>query len=127
MNKQKLGSYLEQWAENYLGRQGLKKITQNYRCYFGEIDLIMQDKEQLVFVEIRSKSNLSFGNAAESINFTKQKKIIKCASKYLSGFPATNYRFDVISLAIQINHQEVLCNDVEWIKNAIVVDKFCSY
>ncbi len=55
------GAQAEQRAAQYLQRQGLKPVAQNYRSRFGEIDLVMQDGATLVFIEVRLRRNASFG------------------------------------------------------------------
>ena len=100
MDRQQIGKDAEQKALAYLKRQGLKLISQNYHCRFGEIDLIMQDKEQLVFIEVRSRRHRNWGGAVLSVDVHKQKKLIKTASYFLSQQKSSNLpvcRFDVIA------------------------------
>ena len=104
---------MEARAEAYLIAQGLVKNTKNYRCKLGEIDLIMQHQDTLVFVEVRMRSHSQFAQAAESVTPAKQKKIIKTAQYYLQQHQLTdkvNCRFDVI--AFGDNTQP------DWIKDA---------
>src|SRR3990167_10613914 len=97
----KMGTSAEQAAKEYLQEKGLVLKLSNFRCKLGEIDLIMQEGVYLVFVEVRSRSSASYGNALESITYAKQQKIKKAAAFYLSSnklhdkYPA---RFDVVSL-----------------------------
>ncbi len=94
-----LGATAEEAAAQYLQRQGLKLIERNYRCRRGEIDLIMSDEQQLIFVEVRYRKNSRFGHAAETVNPRKQKKVISAASHYLNGqSESTRCRFDVIAI-----------------------------
>ncbi len=107
------GSDAEQIAASYLLNQNLVLVTQNYRCRFGEIDLIMLDQTTLVFVEVRMRVNEAFGGAAASITPSKQEKLLRTARHYLSGLntePAC--RFDAVLLSGS-NGQ-----NIEWIKNA---------
>lgn len=113
----KSGDDAERLAERYLTGQGLKLVARNYRCRYGEIDLIMQHAETLVFVEVKLRKTLSgsvnFGGALASITASKQAKIITTAQHYLAGLkhlPAC--RFDVAVLN-GLNLQ-----DVEWVANA---------
>lgn len=93
------GKKAEDVAHSYLKKNGLELITRNYRCRFGEIDLIMQDKDTLVFIEVRYRNTDRFGSAIESIDVNKQRKLIFTANHYLSQ---TNNlqptRFDVVAL-----------------------------
>lgn len=112
--KQK-GCTVEQFVCRYLQKQGLNSIEANYRCRVGEIDLIMQDKDVLVFVEVRYRHDTCFGNPLETITFNKQKKIIKTAYYYLSKFCSIDApcRFDVVAVVGNLQQPRV-----EWIKDA---------
>lgn len=88
-------------------------VMQNYRCRFGEVDLIMQDGDVLVFIEVRLRSNQRFGGAAASIDLHKQQRLIRTAQHYLARLPRTPAcRFDVVLMG----DAEGL--DAQWLKNA---------
>ena len=111
-----IGRNAEQLAYDFLKKKGFKLLQQNYRCYQGEIDLIMQDKEETVFIEVRSKNRADFCSAVESITDAKQRKIIRTATHYLqkqNTLDTTPCRFDVIGID---------GNNVEWIKDAFNYD-----
>ena len=109
----KPGALAEQLAAQYLQQQGLKLLQTNYRCRFGEIDLILQEGDTHVFVEVRLRSNAAFGGAAASIDARKQAKLLKTAQFYLSEFKRVPpCRFDVVLM------QSIDPNQIEWIKNA---------
>lgn len=106
------GLQAEQRAVQYLQQQGLKLIAQNYRGRFGEIDIIMQDKDVLVFVEVRLRRNGDFGGAAASIDARKQQRIIQTAQQYLGGLKyAPPCRFDAVLIDAE-------SKKFEWLKNA---------
>ncbi len=110
------GDAAERIAEEYLTSQGLKVMARNYRCRYGEIDLVMQERDTLVFVEVRlrrtHKGN-DFGGAAASITSTKQARIIAAAQHYLSGMKQLPpCRFD----AVLMNAANE--SSVEWMKGA---------
>lgn len=114
----KRGEYAELSASKWLKRQGLKLIASNYCCRQGEIDLIMLDKKQLVFIEVRYRKNALYGSGADSVTLTKQAKIRKAAQHFLSKQPKLanlSCRFDVVS-AQPGQSSDTLCLD--WIKNA---------
>lgn len=93
------GVIAEKKALTYLLEQGLTLVLQNYYCRFGELDLIMQDQDTLVFIEVRYRKNSQCGGALASINQSKQRKIIKTASHYLAQLSSEPYcRFDAIAL-----------------------------
>jgi putative endonuclease len=94
-----------------LQQHGLKLIARNYRCRFGEIDLLMQDGETLVFVEVRMRSSTDFGGAAASIDARKQAKLIRTAQHYLATLARVPpCRFDAVLSGSSDN--------LEWVKNA---------
>lgn len=106
------GRLAEQKAFNYLKTQGLQLIVQNYHCPFGEIDLIMRDNDEMVFIEVRFRSCTDYGDAIETVDKTKQQKLLKSADYYLSKnswYDKINCRFDVIGFSN---------NHIEWIKDA---------
>jgi putative endonuclease len=105
------GSAAEQLASEYLQRNGLRLIESNFRCRFGEIDLIMHDGATLVFVEVRLRSSQNFGGAAASVTSAKQGRITRAAQIYLQQQSREMAcRFDVVLLDGERN--------IEWIKNA---------
>ena len=115
LNKNNAGLEAEKLAATFLTQHGLKLVTQNYHCRFGEIDLIMQDAKTLVFVEVKLRSSSQFGGAAASITPQKQQKMILTAQHYLQQSqynvePAC--RFD----AILMNKSDL--QHIEWIRNA---------
>ena len=112
------GETAEHDACDYLRKNNLQLITRNYRCRFGEIDLIMHDQQTLVFVEVRYRKNSLYGSGAESITQAKQNKLIKTASYYLQqNNQASRYssRFDVISMSHSTSTNET---KIDWIKDA---------
>jgi putative endonuclease len=107
------GALAEQLAAQYLQQHGLKLLQTNYSCRFGEIDLILQDGDTLVFAEVRMRSSSSFGGAAASIDARKQAKLVCTAQHYLSTLSRIPpCRFDAILM------QSTDINNIEWIKNA---------
>lgn len=110
------GDAAERLAEQYLLRAGLKLVTRNFRCRLGEIDLIMQDGNSLVFVEVRQRRSRGFGGAAGSIGFHKQRKLVAAAQFYLGGLDRTPpCRFDAVLLDAPDDRG---ASRVEWLKNA---------
>lgn len=106
------GLQAEQWAVQHLQQQGLKLVAQNYRSRFGEIDIIMQDKDVLVFVEVRLRRNGNFGGAAASIDTRKQQRIIHTAQHYLGSLKSTPpCRFDAVLIDVE-------SKKFEWLKSA---------
>ena len=92
------GARFELRAQRFLERQGLRLLERNYNCRHGEIDLIMLDGEELVFVEVRMRSSANFGGAALSVNSAKKRKIRKSIGHYLARYRVRPpLRFDLIA------------------------------
>lgn len=118
------GQHAEDAACAYLQRQGLKVVTRNYRCARGEIDLIMADRNSIVFVEVRYRRSRRFGGGVESVDHHKQRKLIATALRYLQQQPAmTHYaaRFDVIAVSPVASGPEQF--EMEWIRDAFQVQQ----
>ena len=94
-----LGAWGEALAAEYLRKKKYQLVAAGYHSRFGEIDLIVQNKRFLVFVEVKLRKNGNFAQAMEYVNRRKQDKIRVTASVYLSQNP-TNLqpRFDVIEI-----------------------------
>jgi putative endonuclease len=108
------GEAAEQQAVDYLSQRGLKLVDRNFRCKAGEIDLIMREKDSLVFVEVRYRQTDDFGSALESITPSKQRKLLASANFYLQKNRIDQpCRFDVVAISGSAN------NRINWIKNAI--------
>ncbi len=111
MLKSLLGQSAESRAAAFLQAHGLKLVARNWRCRFGEIDLVMHDGVSLVFVEVRLRSRRDFGGAAASVTPAKQKKLLAAARQYLSTLKTLPpCRFDVVALTGNA--------PPDWIKNA---------
>lgn len=112
----RLGTEIETLALEYLERRGFQLICRNYRCRFGEIDLIGCFENVLVFVEVRYRKHDLFGSAAESISLRKQQKIICTAQVFLKQaieFSKKSCRFDVIAVTLKMRDYII-----DWIPNA---------
>ncbi len=108
----KAGDRAEQIAAGYLQRKGLAVIETRYRCRWGEIDLILRDRDTVVFTEVRLRRSKGFGGAAYSVDARKQARIIATARHYLAGKKEAACRFDVVLL------DRLEPPRVEWIRDA---------
>ena len=90
------GESAEALAAAFLQRRGFKILTRNYRCRFGEIDLVAESGATLVFVEVRARRSADFGGAAESITAAKRRRIVAAARHYLAAAGERSARFDVV-------------------------------
>jgi len=114
-NRQKLGQTGESLAAWYLKKNGYKIIEQNYRTPLGEIDIIAREKKIIVFVEVKSRRSVRFGNPKWAVTPQKQRKISRVALQYLKSTRQMNKsaRFDVV--AVSSNRDEP---QIEIVKNA---------
>ena len=93
------GTWGEALAAEYLRKKRYKLLATNYRCRFGEIDLIVADRKNLVFVEVKLRKSDRFASAYEYVDFHKQQKLRTTAELYLSEYPTDlQPRFDVIEI-----------------------------
>lgn len=112
-----LGQLGELQAARYLRQKGLRLVQRNYRSPWGEIDLIMRDRHCIVFVEVRYRKPSSYASAVESIDKSKQNRLIKTAQHYLKqhhGHNEQRCRFDVVAIT---PHRDKV--HIDWITNAI--------
>ena len=113
------GNEAEREAAHWLTRQGLLLVAQNWHCRLGEIDLIMQHGDTLVFVEVRYRQHHGYGGALGSVDQHKQRRLVAAARHFLARHPrwADSFcRFDVIAL----DGQQCAPN---WIQNAFYGDE----
>lgn len=109
----KLGEKGEALAVAYLQSKGYTLLQQNFRTKSGEIDCILQDGEELVFVEVKTRTNGEFGSPLEAVDRRKWQQITRVAQEYLArtkGFDQA-VRFDVVGVVIGS------ANTIEHIKN----------
>ncbi len=109
MNNIEKGRLGEQIASKYIASKGGKIIEQNYTTKIGEIDLIARLNGELVFVEVKSRTNINYGYPAEAVNYKKQIKITNVAKYYIldNSLQNISVRFDVIEIYLKdkkINH-----------------------
>ena len=110
MNTHELGARYEQIAADYLKKGGYNILYMNYRCRFGEIDIIARDGSYLVFVEVKYRKNLNMGSPFEAVDIRKQQKIRRVCEwflmeKKLYDIPV---RFDVVGIT---NDKVELCKN----------------
>ncbi len=115
MTTKNIGQHTENLVLQHIQQQGLILVERNFHSRGGEIDLIMLDKTILVFVEVRYRKSAKFGGALESVNHTKQQRIIHTAQHYLQQQIPThdNYRFDVVAITPNQDKPEIT-----WVKDA---------
>lgn len=112
--KRATGQRGEDLAADYLTQQGFAVVERNYRCQWGEIDIICRQGTLLIFVEVRSKTTDRYGTPEESINRVKMSRIRKTAMDYLRNNPEgrpVKLRFDFI--AVTFNDQKGSINHIK--------------
>lgn len=109
------GLRAERAALWYLRCRGLRLVARNYRTRNGEIDLIMRDGAMLVFVEVRLRNRIEFGDGAASVGPAKQRRLIRTAEQFIARHAANRVRcrFDVVSV-----HKPHYRLHLKWIRNA---------
>ena len=117
-NRKEVGVRGEKLAVDFLKKRGYKIIQRNFRCREGEIDIIAQKGECLVFVEVRTKKNTAFGTPEESVTLSKREKLISLANVYLQAYdkPPQSWRIDVIAVELTPDNR---VSRLEHIENAI--------
>lgn len=103
------GSQGERIGEEYLKSHGYQILERNARSPFGEIDLIAQHENILVFVEIKTRSDNTFGFPEESVDRRKRNQLIRLASWYLTQHPKSNpqVRFDILAIELEGGHPNI--------------------
>ena len=105
MDTKQLGIFGEEHAALYLEDLGYRILTRNYRSRYGEIDIIAEKDETLVFIEVKARRSYLYGEPKDSIHIRKQKKMIQTATIYLqeNGWEDYSCRFDVIEVTFLPN------------------------
>ncbi len=109
------GRDAERMAERFLERQGLVRLQRNYRCRWGELDLVMRDGDTLVVVEVRSRAPGALCSAEESISAAKRRRIVLATRHFLArhpGLASSAVRFDLVAISPGGD------NELRWIEAA---------
>lgn len=109
---QRDGAAQESLALAHLEAAGLHLLARNVACRVGELDLVMQDGDVLVFVEVRSRMSSRFGGAAASVTVTKQRRLARAAQVFLKTRwrgPLPRCRFDVVAISPE---------GIDWLRDA---------
>ena len=118
MDRQEVGKLGEKTAQKFLKKRGYRIRETGFRCRYGEIDIIAQRKDWLVFVEVRTKISLDFGTPEESITQAKKEKLIASALTYTNTHQKLPplWRIDVVAIELDDKGQ---IRRIEHIENAI--------
>ena len=110
-----IGTLGEDISKNFLVNLGYKILERNFRCKCGEIDLIALHNGYVCFIEVKTRYGTKYGVPAESVTYSKQKKIYKTAQIYISQKKIIdiNFRFDVIEVTLNSDNNDFLVNHIE--------------
>jgi putative endonuclease len=118
VNRKALGEMGERWARDHLQRNGYIIRETNYRCREGEVDIVAEHGDCLVFVEVRTKTGSAFGTPEESVTAAKQERLAAVAMSYVQthdGLPL-EWRIDVVAIEVgprgRVVRTEVIRNAV---------------
>ncbi len=101
-----IGRLGEALAKEYLEKKGYEILEQNYKTKYTEIDIVAKKGGQLVFIEVRTKSNARFGIPEETINYKKQRKLLWNAKAYVAHQKYKGaYRIDAICIVLGEDHK----------------------
>jgi putative endonuclease len=117
-DKQITGNYGESIAREHLKQKGYQFVDRNYRCPFGEIDIIMRDNKQVVFVEVKTRNEKwpEYGSPEQAVNAKKKKRISRLAKYYLNRHRElgnTDYRFDIVSVLVNQQGKAVSVDHIQ--------------
>jgi putative endonuclease len=108
----------ERLALDFLRKKGYRILETNFRCRAGEIDIIARQRENLVFIEVRAKTNINFGLPEESISFSKRQHLEGAVESYLQQHPEypTSWRIDLVAIELDADNR---VKRIEQIEDAI--------
>ncbi len=111
-----LGRIGENIIADYITKLGYKVVERNFACNQGEIDIIAKDKEELVFIEVKTRTDISYGEASEAVTDTKKRHLINSIKYYIYKQKLENQpiRIDVAEVYIKCGKVKI-----NYIKQAI--------
>lgn len=117
-NRKRLGAWGESVAALQLEADGYQIVARNWRCSQGEVDLIAQAGEELVFVEVKTRRGRDMGSPEEGLTAAKQKKLLKLAQLYVAEHDLdVDWRIDLIAVELDKSGKLLRC---EHIPNAVL-------
>lgn len=111
-----LGRIGENIIADYITKLGYKAVERNFECNQGEIDIIAKDKEELVFIEVKTRTDISYGEASEAVTNTKKRHLINSIKYYIYKQKLENQPIRIDVAEVYINKGKVKVN---YIKQAI--------
>ncbi len=121
--KASIGKIGEQMVADFLKSKGYIITAKNYHSKFGEIDIVAESREYILFVEVKTRKKGSLTTPAEAVSKSKQRKIVLTAYDFLSKLRARiSYRFDVAEVYYEITKDGEFKADLNYIKNAFTTE-----
>jgi putative endonuclease len=120
VERQRLGQIAEIQASRFLEARGYRIRVHNWRCPLGEVDLIADHRQDLVFIEVKSRRSGDYGRPADAVNLVKRRKLSRLADAYMQSQHLTevNCRFDVVELILsdegRVEHLNVIEDAFEY-------------
>ena len=113
-----LGNLGEELASQMLQELGYTILDTNYRCRWGEVDIVAQEGDDIVFVEVRTRSSARFGTPEESITGAKTQRLVATAQEYLQSkqLDSTNWRIDLVAVRMRSDGQ---LQSIDHLKHAV--------
>jgi putative endonuclease len=113
-----LGTRGEELARRFLQQNGYEILECNYRCRWGEIDIVAQDGDEVVFLEVRSRRSADYGTPEESLTAAKLRRLLATAQHYLQqrGKGEINWRIDLVSVHLGRDYR---LQRIEHLKHAV--------
>ena len=106
--RQRTGKLGETAAVRYLAGAGWQIVERNYRCRYGEIDIVARDGDTTVFVEVRTRSSDQFGAPEESVTYAKAQRMAQCALAYAQAHPEQCAAWRVDFIAVRVARGRVI-------------------
>lgn len=112
-HNKEIGQFGEEEVCKYLDKNNYNIICRNFLSRNGEIDIIAKDKDEYVFIEVKTRMSKKYGNPVEAVNYNKRKHILSSAKYYIfkNSLENKNIRFDIIE--VYINKKDILINHIK--------------
>jgi putative endonuclease len=116
----RLGTRGEELTQRFLQQKGYQILTCNYRCRWGEIDIVARDADELVFVEVRARRSADYGTPEESLTEAKLRRLLAASQHYLQQHEkdGINWRIDLVCVRLQRDYR---LQSVEHLKYAVQI------
>ena len=113
-NRKSLGEWGESVAANFLQKKGYKILERNWRCARGEIDIIVDDRDVLAFVEVKTRKSRVMGTPEEGLTAKKSLKLLELAQTYmLEKNIDVDWRIDMVAIECDANGRLIRCDHLE--------------